>query len=73
MTELITVQYLTTLLYALSALAMVLAVLRWLDKGAGRPWGEIINVIRKEPHAAALYYGLRFAGACLLVGMVMRG
>lgn len=71
MFELIGVQYVTTALYALTALVLVLGLLRWLDKSAGRPWGYVIDTIREEPRAAALYYGIRFAGACLLVGMVM--
>ncbi|WP_243546384.1 hypothetical protein [Pseudodesulfovibrio tunisiensis] len=71
MLELIGIQYLTTALYAMTALVLVLGLLRWLDKSAGRPWGDVIDIIREDPHAAALYYGVRFAGACLLVGLVM--
>lgn len=71
MFELIGVQYVTTALYAMTALVIVLGLLRWLDKSAGRPWCHVIDNIREDPRAAAFYYGVRFAGACLLVGMVM--
>lgn len=60
-----------SLVLAVCALILVWLMLRVLDKLAGRPFGEIYEVITLDAKASALYFGLRFAGACTLVGMVI--
>ena len=60
-----------SLVLAICALFLVWLMLRVLDKLAGRPFGEIYEVITLDAKASALYFGLRFVGACALVGMVI--
>jgi len=33
-------------------------------------WREALSVIESEPMAAGIYYGCRWVGICLLVGML---
>jgi hypothetical protein len=71
--DVIGISYLTTAVYALTAFVGVWALLRLLDRSGSRPWTETMDIIRRNPIATAVYYGARFCGACLLVGMVMSG
>ena len=60
-----------SLVLAICALFLVWLMLRVLDKLAGRPFGEVYETITRDAKASALYFGLRFVGACTLVGMVI--
>jgi len=66
--------------YAVAAVIMVVAMSMWLDGRArkslrtdddGLGWRGAIASIRDNPIAAAIYYGARFVGICLLAGMVI--
>ena len=71
MFELISVSFLTSLVYSLAALLMLFLGLRWLDKRNGREWSETAKLIRSEAHASAIYYAARWLGGCILIGLVM--
>ena len=59
-----------TLAFAIVAIVLTLMVLRIFDVLTGAPFHSVREVIREDPKAAALYYGLRFLGVCLLVGQL---
>lgn len=59
-----------TLLFAVVAIVCVLLVLRIFDVLTGAPFSTTREVIRNDAKAAAVYYGLRFLGVCLLVGQL---
>lgn len=58
-----------TLFIAAAAILLVWFLLRVLDRASGSKFRVIYAVIIQNPQAAALYFGLRFVGACLLVGL----
>lgn len=60
-----------TLVMSGFAILIVWLVLRFLDKAANRPFTQSFEVINDSPVALAVYYGLRFLGACLLCGLVV--
>ena len=59
------------IIVALIALLATWGALRLLDSLGGKPFGGALNAIRGGSYATAIYYGLRFVGACLLVGLVL--
>lgn len=59
-----------TLLMAALAITMVWGLLRILDILAGTPFTKVKEVIYADSKAAALYAGLRFLGACILIGLL---
>jgi len=40
------------------------------NSGATGRWKEALEVIERKPLAAGIYYGCRWVGICLLVGML---
>ncbi|MBU4244510.1 MAG: hypothetical protein KUA35_09080 [Pseudodesulfovibrio sp.] len=71
MVELIGYSFVVDLFYTAVALLLLFFGLRLLDARSGRPWTDTIRIIRKDPHATALYYAARWIGACLLVGLLL--
>lgn len=71
MQQLLIISTLQTLFIATAAILLVWLLLRLLDKALGRKFGEIYDVIIKDSKATALYFGLRFIGACVLVGLAL--
>lgn len=78
MEEIALFAFVARLVYATAALILILFTLRWFnginnrglrDKTAG--FDAALRRIRADSQAAAMYYGLRFVGICLLYGMVM--
>lgn len=57
--------------YATAGLIGIALSLRWLNKLAGNPFDDAFAGIAKEPHAAALYFGLRALGVFLFYGMIL--
>lgn len=53
--------------YAIGALLALFLGLRYLDKRAGRPWGDTMGIIRGNDLATAIYYAARWIGACIVV------
>lgn len=71
MTEILATSTALTLGYAVAAILLTWGLLRALDRAAGLNPKETIRSITDDPKAAALYFGLRFLGACLLVGLAI--
>ncbi|SEG12872.1 hypothetical protein [Marinobacterium lutimaris] len=65
------VSSLLTLAFALLALFMGWLSLRLLDRMGGINFKETVGRITYEPKPAAIYFGLRFVGVCVLLGMVL--
>jgi hypothetical protein len=69
-------ELLSSLVFALAALIVLVIALRCFDILAGgwshfkRPGGPL-SIIHSDPRAAGLYYGLRFIGAAIVVGLVV--
>jgi len=59
-----------TLAFAVLAIIGVLLVLRLFDWVTGTPFESTREVIQADAKAAAIYYGLRFFGVCMLVGQL---
>jgi len=59
-----------TMAFAVLAIVLVLMVLRIFDVVTGTPFSSTKKVIQDDAKAAAVYYGLRFLGVCLLVGQL---
>jgi len=58
------------------ALVLLVVALRWFDVLAGgwkhfKKAGGPLSIIHRDSRATALYYGLRFVGAAVLVGLVV--
>lgn len=60
-----------TLLFALVAILAAWGMLRWLDVIAGVNFKTTIREVCRNEHSAALYFGLRFLGVCILLGLVL--
>lgn len=59
------------LFIAVIALFAVWLLLRFMDNSVNQPFSSTLDRIKNhESIATALYYGLRFVGACLLVGLI---
>lgn len=56
---------------ALLAILALVLVLAWLDRRAGIDFREFARDVKSDPKAGALYLGLRFLGASLLVGLIL--
>jgi hypothetical protein len=57
---------------ALVALAIALGFLAYLDRSLGIKFGEkVFASIERNPIAMAIYFGFRFIGVCLLVGLAI--
>jgi soluble lytic murein transglycosylase-like protein len=57
--------------YAIAAILAALYFTAWLDRRAGVRFREMIQGLAKEPFAAGVYYGLRFLGVCILIGLLV--
>lgn len=58
--------------WSMLAVVALILLLRWIDKRNGISFGtDILAGIRADPMAAAVYFGARFVGAALLVGLVV--
>lgn len=58
--------------FALLALVAAVYFLRWIDRKNQVSFGrDMLTVIRQTPQATALYFGLRFLGVAILIGMVI--
>lgn len=62
----------TTMKVGYGAAGLVVAILfsRWLDSRAGIVFQDMIKRVAEDAKAAALYYGLRWIGICLLIAML---
>jgi hypothetical protein len=60
-----------SIVYGFTAMCMLWLGLRFLDKTHNRPFKDAIAKIREDSIATAIYYGLRWFGACMLLGFVM--
>ena len=71
MQQLLIVSTLQTLIMAVFAVLLVWLLLRLLDRISGYKFTLFLEEIRHEPMALSVYFGLRFVGACLLVGLAI--
>lgn len=71
MDEFLTLAVLLKAGYTAVAIVVALHFSAWLDRRARVNFRDMIARLAAEPHAAALYYGLRFLGICLLIGMLV--
>lgn len=71
MTELLTISTAHTLVLALVSLVLVRLALMLLDRATGRSFAQTLEVMHANPLALSIYYGCRFIGACLLVGLAI--
>ncbi len=71
MTEILTLNALMTLAYIVFALFVAWYVLRVFDQLGRIHFKTTMRTIANDPHAAALYFGCRFIGVCLLIGLVV--
>lgn len=71
MNEVILTSWLMTVSYAALAVVGGWWLLRLLDRIGGVNFKETVGRITSEPLSAAIYFGLRFLGVCLLLGMVI--
>ena len=71
MTALLTISTAHTLGLALVALALVRLSLMLLDRATGRAFVQTLEVMHGSPLALSVYYGCRFIGACVLVGLAI--
>lgn len=60
-----------TLAMAIVAVVLVFALLRFRDRLVRVDFREVMRGITDDSIAAALYFGLTFIGACLLMGLVL--
>ncbi len=56
---------------ALSTVVGLILILAHLDHRARKPFSATIERIMSEPVAAAIYFGMRFIGSALLLGLLM--
>ena len=71
MQQLLIVSTLQTLMMAICAVLLVWLLLRLLDRISGCKFTVFLEEIRNDSMASAVYFGLRFLGACLLVGLAI--
>lgn len=68
----------TVLFSSLIAMAAAWSMLRLMDRAntkvvtdtRNHGWNDALTAIKSDPVAASIYYGLRCAGVCILVGLV---
>jgi hypothetical protein len=69
--------FLLNLLYAVIGFSVLLMASVYLDrriqKMKGGHFKQVIDKIHENSTSVAIYYGLRFAGLCLLAGAFVRG
>ncbi len=70
MTNVIVQSGMFTLVMAFLAVASVMVLLRLFDYLTGAPFSQIREEIKRDSMSAAVYYGLRFLGVCMLVGQL---
>ena len=64
--------FLLRLAFALLAIVLLVRLLPWIDRRNGVSFRtDILAAMRSEPAALAFYYGLRFVGCALLIGLVV--
>ncbi|MDO6466790.1 hypothetical protein Q4498_01590 [Neptunomonas phycophila] len=71
MTDVILVSGLVTLAHAFMALMLVWGSLRLFDSLGGIQFKEMMGSMKNDANSMAVYFGLRFIGACLLFGFVI--
>lgn len=71
MNELIAISQGIDLFWAVVAVLLVIAISIWLDRRARVKFVESLACVRRDARATALYYGLRWLGICLLVGLAI--
>ncbi len=60
------------LVFAFGAYETALWLLRRMDRRCGIDWNKHVwNVLKTNPMALAVYFGARFLGVSLLVGLVI--
>ncbi len=73
----ILISFLLNLLYAIIGFGVLLVASVYLDrriqKMKGGHFREVIDRIHETSISMAIYYGLRFAGLCLLASAFVRG
>lgn len=73
----ILISFLLNLIYALVGFSVLLMASVYLDrriqKMKGGHFKLVIDRIHENPLSVAIYYGLRFAGLCLLASAFVRG
>ncbi len=71
MDEFLTLAVALKAVYTAVAIVVALYFSAWLDRRARVNFRDMIARLVAEPHAAAIYYGLRFLAICLLIGMLV--
>lgn len=71
MNDLIFISQSIDLFWALLAVLLVVLISMWLDRRARVQFVESLAKMRNDARATALYYGLRWLGICLLVGLAV--
>lgn len=71
MSDVFAVSQLTKALWALIGFALVFGVIRLSEFAIKLDIEKVVNGIESDPLASAIYLGLRFIGACLLVGWLL--
>jgi len=56
---------------AFMALLVIWGLFRLLDRSTGLPFYKAMEIMYENPVALAVYYGLRFLGACFLIGLLL--
>lgn len=73
----IAISFLLNLAYAIVGFSVLLIASVYLDrrirKMKGGHFREVIDRIHETPLSMAVYYGMRFAGLCLLASAFVRG
>lgn len=70
MDDFLTLAVAMKLLYGLAGVIFLILVSRWLDRRAGVMFREVMERIRADAKATALYFGLRFLALAILLGML---
>lgn len=55
----------------ISAVALLWLSLRLMSQSVGVDMGKVARDIAADPSCAAVYFGLRFVGACVLLGWAL--
>ena len=71
MTEFMVSGLILRLIVVVIALVVVWAVLRVLDRLTGVRFVSVYQAVATNPLGLGLYLGLRFIGACVLVGLLL--
>lgn len=71
MTEVMITSGLYRLVFAVVAILSLFLLLRLLDHLSGTTFRLTFKRITYDPRSAALYFGLRFLGACILLGLLL--